>query len=296
MCGAASSTLYRMTTINLQDRNVANLTFDAAGHFTVTREFDAVTIRVPISITILPEPAPSWLCEGVCLDLYGLQPNGVERLLASGFLCEVLGSRQTAYTFTRQADLRCSVRAIASYEEFRDGETVYLRLKWRANMCELESGTGYHRIQCEPHYIYGEEDFRADKEKWVNPLRSAGLSCSLLVEIPFPTSGEVVDEGLRALSDALSSFENGGATAWKDCVGHLRSYLEKWNKQQPNAPKEPKDGSPADRDWKLLNLRDALYKTCHYWVHESASACGRDDALLLMSSVAGLLRAYRSPR
>jgi hypothetical protein len=40
-----------------------------------------------------------------------------------------------------------------------------------------------------------------------------------------------------------------------------------------------------------LNLRDALYKCCHFWVHESKDACTRKDAVMALATFASLLRA-----
>jgi hypothetical protein len=119
------------------------------------------------------------------------------------------------------------------------------------------------------------------------------LSASILVEIPFPVDQAADDEALTALSNAYQAFQNGGAVAWKDCVGHIRPYLERWRRDEPTPSAEPKDGSAADRRWKQLNFRDALHKCCHFWVHESASACNQDDALLALSSFASLLKSTR---
>ena len=115
---------------------------------------------------------------------------------------------------------------------------------------------------------------------------------SVLVEIPIPV-GDVfpLDTGLRALRDAAEAFNQGGPTAWKNSVGHIRPFVERWRSLEPLPQTEPKDGSPADRTWKLLNLRDALYKCCHFWVHESKDACTRNDAALALATFASLLRS-----
>jgi hypothetical protein len=137
-------------------------------------------------------------------------------------------------------------------------------------------------------------DFEFSREKWTSALRSCRLSASVLVEVPIPVlNSENSSEGTRALHDAVEAFEHGGTTAWKDTVGHIRPFLENWKKCEPLQQEEPRDGSPADRKYKLLNLRDALHKCCHFWVHEPKAACNRNDALLALSTLALLLESLR---
>jgi hypothetical protein len=122
---------------------------------------------------------------------------------------------------------------------------------------------------------------------------NAGLAVSVLVEIPFPLHSDPQDPSLEALSNAFASFQNGAATGWKACIGDIRPYLEQWRKAEPT-PQQPPKGSAGDRKFKLLSYRDALYRCCHFWVHEAASETSRDDAILALSSFAALLKAYRS--
>jgi hypothetical protein len=183
---------------------------------------------------------------------------------------------------------------MAEFERMRDGNNVSLRLKFTGTFHELEPGSAHRRMLCEPTYLSAQEDFEVPQDTWTAALRSVGLSASILIEIPFPIDGRTPDEAMEALLSALSSFENGGTTAWKDSVGHLRPFLEKWAKTERTPQQEPRDGSALDRQWKLLNARDALYKCCHLWVHEAAAQCGRNDALFALTSFAGLLKSYRS--
>jgi hypothetical protein len=144
----------------------------------------------------------------------------------------------------------------------------------------------------EPEFPFGVINMELPKESWNKALRSCGLSASVLVEIPLPLfDADNLDEGLRAVLDALEAFEHGGTTGWKDAVGHIRPHLEAWKKREPIPQHEPKDGSAADRAYKLLSLRDALYKCCHFWVHESKASCTRSDAVLALATFASLLNA-----
>jgi hypothetical protein len=278
--------------LNFESRMVGTLGFHAGGNFTALREFDCITLKIPLRANLSAEPSSTWLCQDIHVQLYGVMAGGVDRLICEGPVCTVLRSNPGEYSTEPEVSLRCSPNSIAEYERARNGGPVFLRLKIRAKMHPLINVSDQRKVLGEPRYLFEQEDFRADKEKWIAALRSAGLSVSLLIEIPFPLTGEVEDEDLKAIAAAFSSFENGGSVAWKDSIGHLRPLLEKWAKASPKPTAEPKDGSPNDRDWKLLNLRDALYKLCHFWVHESAPQCNRDDALLMLSSVAALLRTH----
>jgi hypothetical protein len=161
-------------------------------------------------------------------------------------------------------------------------------------MHELEHGNAHRQMLCQTEIISAQDTFRIDKQKWIEALRAVGVTASILVEVPFPGEPASDDEALTALVHAMTTFEHGGPTAWKDCVGHIRPSLEAWRRNQPKPTVEPGDGSTADRTWKLLNYREAMHKCCHFWVHEAAAATNRDDALLALCSYAALLRAVRS--
>jgi len=282
--------------INFGQRRIATLRFQVEGQISAWKEFDCVTLQIPIHAEMQAEPTSTWLCQNINLELFGIQSGGGERLICTGPMREILQSRRGHYDLARQVPLRCTSRAIAEYERLRDGNPVGLRLKFTAQVHELQVGTDHRKMLCEPLYVWGQEDVRADQSKWTTALRNAGLSASVLFEVPLPMTGEIEDDALKALTSAFSSFENGGTTAWKDSVGHLRPFLEKWKTASPNTSLEPRDGSAADREWKLLNLRDALHKCCNFWIHEAASECGRDDALLIVSTFAALLKSHRSMR
>jgi hypothetical protein len=276
---------------------VASIRVKVEGTLSMARELDSVTIRFPFEIAVLPESGgATWICLGVDVDMFAVDPNVGERLLCRGRIDESIQSRTSHYQRDHLVSFRCSPRAVAEYERLRDGGPVKLRVKANAQLHGLERTAGHRAAICEPRAAFGQEDFQVDQAKWVAALRSARLTTSLLIEIPLPTDGEIDDEALTALSNALASFDNGGSTAWKDSIGHLRPFLENWRSVSETPKIEPRDGSPSDREWKLLNARDALYKCCHFWVHEGAAQCSRYYAIFMLSSFAGLLKSYRTRR
>ena len=281
--------------IEFQLTNIATIGFDFERNISASREYDEVTLNIPLLINLTPEAHGStWSLHAIHLEIFAVLPKGAERRLCSSRLTISLQSRRTPFQMRQNFAFRCTPRALAEFERTRDGDGVSLRLKFTGTVHELEPGSAHRRMLCEPNYLFAQEDFNIPQDTWTSALRSVRLSASILVEIPFPIDGGTPDEAIEALSSALSSFENGGTTAWKDSVGHLRPYLEKWAKAERTPQQEPKDGSTLDRKWKLLNARDALYKCCHLWVHEPAAQCGRNDALFALVSFAGLLKSYRS--
>jgi hypothetical protein len=281
--------------INFRSRGVATIRFKADGQITAKRGFDAVTLNLPFEVAIEAEPSGStWQADGITAELYGTASGGRETLLATGTMPTALESRVTAFSLEHPAILRCSPKAIAEYEGFRAGGATEMRIKFFLNVHSLIPGPDHRRMLCQTQTVWAQETFLIDKVKWITALKATGLSASVLVEIPFPLVSNPGDDGLIALNDAAASFGSGGSVAWKDSVGHIRPYLETWKKTEPLPATDPKDGSAADRRWKLLNCRDALYKCCHFWVHESASATTREDALFALSTFAALLKAYRA--
>lgn len=190
----------------------------------------------------------------------------------------------------RSIKINCSPRGIAQFEVSRDGGPVRLRCELHGRICGLRNLDGsVHLVNPAP--FFGAIDIEFSRESWTSALRSCGLSAGVLVEIPLPTlDANKLSDGLQALLNASEAFDHGEPTAWENSVGHIRPFLEDWKAREPLQGTEPRDWTNADRTWKLLNLRDALYKCCHFWVHESKSACTRDDAQLARATFASLLR------
>jgi hypothetical protein len=281
--------------IVFRNQRIASIRFKADDQIRALRGFDFVTLHLPFQVNVEIELGGcTWLGDSITAELSGVGPGGAELLLATGYVPMVLESRTSRFDLDVIAVFRCSPKAVAEYERFRSGKSIDMRIRLTLQVHELEPGSDYRRALCQTHYVCAQEDFRVDNMKWIGALKAIGLSASILVEIPFPLESDPQDDALVALAEAVACFENGGSVAWKASVGSIRPYLEKWRKAEPFPQTEPKDGSAADRRWKLLNCREALYKCCHFWVHESAAATSREDALFALSTFAALLRASRS--
>ncbi len=261
---------------------------------TFQRGFDLISVGIPLDLRFEGSSVDRrWVLTDLNVDIFVPGADGSTSLLGHGFHAESLMPATTAMELSRCLNVRCSPRGLAQYELFRNGGPVRLRCEVRGKIFSLLTAN-QEQYLANPAPVVGALDIEFSREEWTIALRSCGLSASVLVEIPHPSPhvGKP-DDGLIALLDAFEAFDHGGATAWKNCVGHIRPYLEEWRNREPLHGTEPKDGSAADRTWKLLNLRDALYKCCHFWVHESKSACTRDDAQLAIATYASLLRTIR---
>jgi hypothetical protein len=277
--------------ITYRNQLVCSISQAEKGKPATRRGFDLVVVSIPLDFRLeAGESDRHWMLSGLTVDIL-VQHSGNETwLLGSGSHAEILRSANSPLKFTRSVDIRCSPRALAQYEGFRDGSPVRLRCEVSGKICGLLKAGG---IDClsNPMPVFCSMDIEWSREDWTNALNSCGLSTSVLVEIPLPLVGDgLPDDGRKALIDAVEAFNHGGATAWKNSVGHIRPYLEAWRKQERLPETEPKDGSVADRTWKLLNLRDALYKCCHLWVHEPKSSCTRRDAQLALATFSSLLQ------
>jgi hypothetical protein len=253
--------------------------------------FDIVTIGIPLQFYLEGCVANQrWVLSELNVDLRAQLPGAQNWLLGSGVHVETLVPATGTLKLPRLVSVRCSPRALLQYEASREGAPVQLRCEMRGTIYGLLQMNGRECLS-DSSLVWGWIDFEFPKQTWASMLRSCELSASVFVEIPLPAAHEAqLDDGHRALLDAFEAFEHGGATAWKDSIGHVRPYLEAWSKQQPlPIAQPPKDGTNADREWKLLNLRDALYKCCHPLVHNPKSSCTRKDALLILTTFACLL-------
>jgi hypothetical protein len=281
--------------IAYRDRQVGSINVSRTAGPTAQKGFDLVVVGIPLDFRFEARDAGKhWMLSDLNVDILVQQPGAANWLLGSGLHAESFMSATGPMELSRSVNVRCSPRGLAQYEVFRDGGPVRLRCEVRGKICALLTVNGANYL-ADPSPVFGAMDIEFSRENWTAALRSCGLSASVLVEIPLPISqaGKPGD-GLNALLDAFEAFDHGGATAWKNSVGHIRPFLEEWRNHEPLLQGgEPKDGSAADRTWKLLNLRDALYKCCHFWVHESKASCTREDAQLALATFASLLRTVR---
>jgi hypothetical protein len=281
--------------IIFRSSHVASIGLSPNGNPTFQKEFDAVSIGIPLEFRFeaVNRANETWVLSDLDATLVVQIAGAHSKTLAVGHLTEVFQPATLPMTLPRQFQTACSSRALAEYEKFRAGGSVRFRCEVRGKISSLMYANNRGWLG-EPTPVFGFVDVEFSNESWNRALRSCGASLSVLLEVPVSFSTKPDNAGLRALSDAVEAFERGGSTAWKDSIGHIRPFLEDWKKREPRVGDEPKDGSAADRNWKLLNLRDALYKCCHFWVHEEKSACTRKDALVALATFASLLDSFEA--
>jgi hypothetical protein len=276
--------------ITYRGRQIGSINPSATVQPSTQKGFDLVTVGIPLDFRFEAcQPGAHWMLADLAVDLLVQRPNAETWLLGSGLHPEMFMSATGAVPLARTVNIRCSPRGLAQYEAFRNGGPVRLRCEVRGKICALINVGGNNHLS-NPSTVFGSIEIEFPRTNWTDALGSCGLSTSVLIEVPLPPAGGP-DDGRGALRDAFEAFNHGGATAWKNAVGHIRPYLEEWKDQEPLSKTEPRDGSVADRNWKLLNLRDALHRCCHFWVHESKSSCTRQDALLVLTTFASLLQA-----
>jgi hypothetical protein len=277
--------------ITYRGLQVGSINGSRAGGPSFQRGFDYLILGIPLDIRLeARDEGKHWLTSDLLVDVFVLRSGSCKWSLGSGIHAESFASATGPIELSRSFNVNCSPRGIAQYEISRDGGPIRLCCELRGRISGLRNFDGSVHI-VNPSRFFGSIDIEFSRESWTRALRSCGLSAGVLVEIPLaiPDVNKLSD-GFQALLDASEAFDHGGPTAWKNSVGHIRPFLEEWKAQQPLQGAEPRDGSSADRTWKLLNLRDALYKCCHFWVHESKAACTRDDAQLALATFASLLR------
>lgn len=148
---------------------------------------------------------------------------------------------------------------------------------------------------------YGYIEVPYPREVWIDLVRKLGIAENVLVEVPLPTSPPEPWTGVwRALVNARNAFEQGGSSVWHGTVNSVRLALERWRDiEQENqgpgwiAPSRADRESRSRRE-RLDALRWHLMQAAHLGPHTGADEWSRDDALLMFSTLSGLL-AVRKP-
>ena len=160
------------------------------------------------------------------------------------------------------------------------------------------------RVSTEPQSVHNRTAYievSYPREVWIRMIRTLGVAENVLVEIPMPTSppGDW-DAVWKALIDARNAFEKGGTTGWQACVTSVRRTLENWREiekedQGPGwTPPSQSEREARTKRQRLDALRWHLMQLAHLGPHSSADEWCRDDALLMLSTLSGLL-AERKP-
>lgn len=139
------------------------------------------------------------------------------------------------------------------------------------------------------------------REVWIDLVRKLGIVENVLVEVPLPTSPPEPWSGVwGALVNARNAFEQGGSSGWHGTVNSVRLALERWRDiEQENQGPGWTAPSRVDREARskkerLDALRWHLMQAAHLGPHTGAEEWSRDDALLMLSALSGLL-AVRKP-
>jgi hypothetical protein len=148
---------------------------------------------------------------------------------------------------------------------------------------------------------YGHIEVPYPREVWIDLVRKLGIVENVLVEVPLPTSPPEPWEGVwSALVNARNAFEQGGSSGWHGTVNSVRLALERWRDiEQENqgrgwTPPSRAVRESRSRKERLDALRWHLMQAAHLGPHTGAEEWSRDDALLMLSALSGLL-AVRKP-
>lgn len=138
--------------------------------------------------------------------------------------------------------------------------------------------------------------FEISKEIWIDRLRSIGILENVLVEIPLSSAPPQPWDGVwQALADARDALEKGGSTGWQACVRSCRLALEHWQKIEPEdqgpgwKPPSRSEKESRTKQQRIDSIRWHVYQLAHDSAHSHADKWERDDAVLLLSTVASLL-------
>ena len=129
---------------------------------------------------------------------------------------------------------------------------------------------------------------------WAEMLRMTGLGENVVVEIPLPPAPPPPwDEVWTSVRTARDALARGGSTGWREVVTECRNALDKWDRVE--GPKvrqaKPELRTPEQR---ADHVRQDLHRYAHSFVHNTALAATREDAVLVLSGLAALL-AKRNP-
>lgn len=192
--------------------------------------------------------------------------------------------------------------ALATYEKFRDVQRPRFRLSVLGQLSHLLPPPG-RRVRTEPQQVYGDVGISYPTEVWIKAIRDVGVSQAIFLEVPLPSSPPTPwDVVWRSVAEAATAFERGGETGRRGAIVAVRQALDDWRKidgerEDPGpgwkAPtKEEREARTARQ--RLDAIRWHLREYAHLAAHTEASQWSRQDALLLLSTLAALL-AVRSP-
>jgi len=187
-----------------------------------------------------------------------------------------------------------------SVERSRNGGAVRFRLRVFCYVSTtVPSSTGRPLLSL-PERSIDTVNVAYEREAWTEMLSRTGISENVVVEIPLPKNpGPPWDTVWDHLRSARLALETGGPGRWDNVVVQSRKALESWQKIEPEdhgdgwkAPTRS-EREARSREQRRDNLRWHLLQCAHEAAHAPAGGWTREDAALMLSTLAGLL-AVRS--
>jgi len=199
---------------------------------------------------------------------------------------------------------RAPSSVIEHFEQARAGAAVNFTFTCRGEVCALiDAGTPGQRLQLRtaPQRFGGSLDVNYPLESWNRMLNAVGHGLHVLVDVPLrPAPPSPWAEIWQSVTDARSSFEQGGTTGWRNCVTSVRHALELWQQHEQeqhgagwHAP-TMNERRQRTRTERFDNLRWDLLQCAHEGPHSHGDDWARDDAVLMLATLAALLKV-RAP-
>lgn len=265
------------------------------------RNGDGVRITIPTTIGVrwAGYPAPRPMFSGIRCNVRMESPTtgamDLGQALDVGFylppqggIDDLAGSLQWQVTFA----------TLALIERARNGQAPRFQFDVVGLVTEfhcVHDASGQSRdVASPPSWVAGNIRVSYAADAWVAMRRGAGVSQHVLLDIPFPDTAPAGWEGVwKHIMDAVTSFEQGGHVAWKNCVTSVREALTEWAKlDRPDLSQTNATARTVDQ--RVDHLRDALRNLAHLGPHGHAENWTRDDAVLALATLSALL-ARRKP-
>ncbi|HEY3807181.1 MAG TPA: hypothetical protein VGL61_31485 [Kofleriaceae bacterium] len=198
---------------------------------------------------------------------------------------------------------RAPASVLEHLEQARNGAPIALTFQARgsvsANLPPF-GGPGLS-MRLPPQSFGGNISVEYSRDAWTTMLKKVSFGLHVLVEVPLaPAPPAPWNDVWQALREAHESFDQGGTTGWSSCVRSIRLALERWQAHE-REQQGPGWNAPARQDReqrtaheRIDNLRWHLLQCAHRAAHTGADEWSRDEAVLMLSTCAALLR-YRNP-
>jgi hypothetical protein len=191
-----------------------------------------------------------------------------------------------------------ALSVLGLYEKLRSGKPPRFNALLHGNLHYKVPGTNF-RDECPsvPYPFNSNGEIKYSRDTWTGTLRKLNILDSVLVEIPFPSDPPSDwDEMFESLRDAREALDKGGSSGWKGCAMAVRSAFEKWSKKEkenqgPGWPSQIdiKEFHQRTKEQRADAIRWHVYQLAHYFAHNNARECNREDATLVLAVLSALL-------